>query len=186
MKRLSGMIVIVTTLHFFLCSWYDKLSESDKQWLLVPQDLTDSLFSGYVPQKDSRGRPFFFKKTKTSLSGFSAVFEQKLKRARKGTVLYTVQVSYARTEVDARALYGNYLTVEEKLKNSVIKTDPKRFDADDVLLIQSDRLLYLTIRKKLILYFVQIENCAIDLEMIKGKILQKIDFIECHAAAFRT
>jgi len=186
MKRLFGMIVALSAVLFFLCSSYGKPCEADKQWLLLPQDLTDSLFSGYLPQKNSRGQLFFFKKTKTSLSGFSAVFEQKLENSRKGTILYTVQVSYARTEVDARALYGNYLTVEEKLKNFVKKADPKRFNVDDVLLIQSDRLLYLTLRKNLILYFVQIENCAIDLEMIKSKILQKIAFIERHAAAFRT
>jgi len=186
MKGLFGMIVALSALLFFLCSSYGKPSEADKQWLLVPQEFTDSLFSGYLPQKNSRGQPFFFKKTKTSLSGFSAVFEQKLEHARKGTILYTVQVSYARTEVDARALYGNYLTVEENLKDFVKKAEPKRFNVDDVLLIQSDRLLYLTLRKNLILYFVQIENCAIDLEMIKGKILQKIAFIERHAAAFRT
>ncbi|MBN2036751.1 MAG: hypothetical protein JW768_08430 [Chitinispirillaceae bacterium] len=186
MKRLSGIISALSTGLFLLCSSYGTLSEADKPWLLLPQDLPDTLFAGYLPQKNSGGRPFFFKKTKTSLSGFSAVFEQKLTHAQKGTVLYTVQVSYARNETDARALYGNYLTVEERFKNHVKKAEPSDFAADDVLLIHSDRVLYLTIRKNLILYFIQIDNCSVDLEPVKREILRKIDFIERHAAAFRT
>jgi hypothetical protein len=187
MKPFICMIAAVSLALFFsLCSSSDTLSEADKQWLLVPQDLPDSLFSGYLPQNNSLGRPFFFKKTKTSLSGFSAVFEQKLMHAQRGTVVFTVQVSYARNEVDARALYGNYLTIEEKLKGFVKKADPKRFAVDDILLIQSDRLLYLAVRKNLILYFVQIENRAVNLETVTKKILQKMYYIERHAAAFRT
>ena len=104
MKRYICIISAISLGLFFLCSSYGTLSEADKQWLLLPQDLPDTLFSGYLPQKNSGGKLFFFKKTKTSLSGFSAVFEQKLTHARKGTVLYTVQVSYARNETDARAL----------------------------------------------------------------------------------
>jgi hypothetical protein len=186
MKRLSGMIYALSTGLFFLCASYSTLSEADKLWLLLPQDLPDTLFAGYLPQKNNGGKPFFFKKTKTSLSGFSAVFEQKLTHAQKGTVLYTVQVSYARNETDARALYGNYLTVEERFKNLVKKAEPANFAADDVLLIHSDRVLYLTIRKNLILYFIQIDNCSVGLEPVKREILRKIEFIERHAAAFRT
>jgi hypothetical protein len=186
MKRLFCMIVGLSALLFPLCSSYGRLSEADKLWLMVPQDLPDSLFAGYQPQKNNGGKLFFFKKTKTSLSGFSAVFEQKLSHAQKGTVSYTVQVSYAQNETDARALYGNYLTIEERLKNFVKKTDPLKFAADDVLLIQSDSILYLTLRKNLILYFVQIDNCTVDLEAVKRIIMKKIDFIEHHAALFRT
>ena len=97
-----------------------------------------------------------------------------------------MQVSYARNETDARALYGNYLTIEERLKKFVKKAEPRLFAVDDVLLIQSDSILYLTLRKNLILYFVQIDNCAVDLETVKGVILKKIGFIERHAALFRT
>jgi hypothetical protein len=186
MKRLFCMIVGLSALLFVMCSSKGNLSEADKLWLMTPQDFPDSLFAGYLPQKNNGGKLFFFKKTKTSLSGFSAVFEQKLAHARKGTVLYTVQVSYAQNETDARALYGNYLTIEERLKNFVKKTDPRKFAVDDVLLIQSDSILYLTLRKNLILYFVQIDNCAVDLEEVKSIILKKIDFIERHAALFRT
>lgn len=184
MKRLFCKTAGLSALLLFMCS--GGLSEADKQWLLLPQDLPDSLFSGYTPQKNNGGKLFFFKKTKTSLSGFSAVFEQKLSHAQKGTVLYTVQVSYARNETDARALYGNYLTIEERLKNFVKKADPRKFAVDDVLLIQSDRILYLTLRKNLILYFVQIDNCAVDLEAIKNIVLTKIGFIERNAALFKT
>ncbi len=162
------------------------VSEADKQWMILPRDLPDSLFNGYVPQKNSRGLPYFFNKTKTSLSGFSAVFEQKLTHARKRTVSFTAQVTYARTEIDARAFYGTYLTVDENFKNFVKKAEPKHFGVDDVLLIQSDSLLYLTLRKNLVVYFIQIENCGIDCEMIKNIILEKIDFIERHAGEFKT
>jgi hypothetical protein len=186
MKRFFGLISVLSTGLFFLCSSYGTLSEADKLWLLLPQDLPDTLFSGYLPQKNSGGKLFFFKKTKTSLSGFSAVFEQKLTHPQKGTVLFTVQVSYARNETDARALYGNYLTVEERFKNLVKKTRPEDFTVDDVLLIHSDRVIYLTLRKNRILYFLQIDNCSVDLEPVKGEILSKIKFIERHAAAFRT
>lgn len=185
MKHIFLVTTGVCALLFFLCSSYGTLSESDKQWLLLPQEL-DTIFSGFQPQKNNGGRLFFFKKTKTSLSGFSAVFEQKLSHAHKGTVLYTVQVSYARNETDSRALYGNYLTVEERFKNLVKKAEPANFAADDVLLIHSDRVLYLTIRKNLILYFIQIDNCSVGLEPVKREILRKIEFIERHAAAFRT
>jgi hypothetical protein len=186
MKQLFCMIAAFSFLSFFLCSSYGTLSETDKQWLLLPQDLPDTLFSGYLPQKNSGGKLFFFNKTKTSLSGFSAVFQQKLTHAHKGTVLYTVQVSYARNETDARALYGNYLTIEERLKNFVKKAEPRLFAVDNVLLIQSDRILYLTLRKNRILYFVQIENIAVDLLAVKREILRKIDFIERHSSDFRT
>lgn len=186
MKHYFRMISALSMGLFFLCSSYSTLSEADKLWLLLPQDLPDTLFSGYLPQKNSGGKLFFFKKTKTSLSGFSAVFEQKLTHPQKGTVLYTVQVSYARNETDARALYGNYLTVEERFKNHVKKTKPADFAVDDVLLIHSDRVLYLTIRKNRILYFIQIDNCSVDLEPVKREILKKIEFIERHAVVFRT
>jgi hypothetical protein len=186
MKRFFCMTAALSALLFFLCSSYGTLSETDKQWLLLPQDLPDTLFSGYLPIKNNGGRLFFFKKTKTSLSGFSAVFEQKLAHAKKGTASYTVQVSYARNETDARALYGNYLTIEERLGRFVKKTEPRQFAVDNVLLIQSDRTLYLALRKNRILYFLQIDNCAVDLQVVKSEILKKIDFIERHAADFRT
>jgi hypothetical protein len=186
MKRLFCMTAALPALLFVVCSSYGTLSEADKLWLLLPVDLPDSLFSGYVPQKNNNGRLFFFKKTKTSLSGFSAVFEQKLAHPKKGTASYTVQVSYARNETDARALYGNYLTIEERLKNFVKKAEPRQFAVDNVVLIQSDRTLYLALRKNRILYFIQIDNCAVDLKAVKGEILKKIDFIEQHAADFKT
>ncbi|MBN1127621.1 MAG: hypothetical protein JXA71_01450 [Chitinispirillaceae bacterium] len=168
-----------------VCS-YGKISESDRQWLLLPDDLGDTLFSGYVPQKTGGGGLYFYKKTKTSLSGFSAVFEQQLSHPEKGTASYTVQVSYARNETDARALYGNYLTVEERLKDHVKKAEAPKFGVDDVLLIHSDSTLYMTIRKNRILYFIQIDNCAVDVEPVKKVILRKIGFIEGHASDFRT
>ena len=71
-------------------------------------------------------------------------------------------------------------------KKYVQKVDPKHFEADDAVLIQSDSLLYLTLRKNLIVYFVQIENCIITAETIKSKILQKMHFIETHSSLFRT
>lgn len=185
MKRNIKTVSALSAWIFIMCA-YGRISESDRQWLLLPQNLPDSVFSGYVPQKTGGSGLYFFKKTKTSLSGFSAVFEQKLHHPRRGTASYTVQVSYARNETDARALYGNYLTVEERLKNHVRKADPSKFAADDVLLIHSDSTLYLTIRKNLILYFIQIDNCAVDLEPFKSEILKRIEFIEEHAEDFRT
>jgi len=186
MKRLCCIIVALSVVLCVHCSLHPEVSKADKQWMMMPQDLPDSLFTGYVPKKNSRGLPFFFNKTKTSLSGFSAVFEQKLVHARNDTVSFTAQVTYARTDVDARAFYGNYLAIEDKFKNFVKKTEPKRFGADEVLLIQSDSMFSLVLRKNLILYFVQIENCAVDGELVKNKILQKIDFIERHAGKFKT
>jgi hypothetical protein len=185
MQRCSVLIAVLSACFCLLCS-SGMLSEAEKGWLLLPQDLPDTLFSGYLPQKNSGGRQYFFKKTKTSLSGFSAVFEQKLAHPRKGTASYTVQVSYARNETDARALYGNYLTIEERLKNHVQKAAPADFNADDVLLIHSDRVLYLTVRKKCILYFIQIDNCSVDPEAVKKEMMRKIEFIERHAGAFST
>jgi hypothetical protein len=186
MKRFYCGIISLSIVLCIHCSLHPEVSKADKQWMLMPQDLPDSLFTGYVPAKNSRGQPFFFNKTKTSLSGFSAVFEQKLVRARNDTVSFTAQVTYARTDVDARAFYGNYLAIEDKYNKFVKKTEPKRFGADEVLLIQSDRMFSLVLRKNLILYFVQIENRAVDCETVKNKILQKIDFIERHAGSFKT
>jgi hypothetical protein len=186
MKKLFIMIFSVFGLCLPLCSSDDNISEADKRWLLVPQELPDTLIAGYTPQKNSRGREYFYKKTKTSLSGFSGVFAQKLINAKKDLISFTVQVSYARSDIDARALYGNYLTIEEKNKKYVRKVDPKHFEADDAVLIQSDNLLYLTLRKNRIVYFVQIENCTVTAETIKTKIFEKIRFIENHASLFRT
>jgi hypothetical protein len=186
MKRLVCITAAASALLIVLCSSYGRISENDKRWLLMPEDLPDTVFAGYLPQKNSGGKFFFFNKTKTSLSGFSAVFQQSLVHPQKGTAIFTVQVSYARNETDARALYGNYLTVEERLKYFVKKADPRQFAADDVLLIQSDVTLYLTLRKKCVLYFVQIDNCAVDLQAVKSEVRNKIGFIERHAADFQT
>ena len=186
MNKIFIITLMVFVLCLSFCSSGDNIAEADKLWLLVPQELPDSLVAGYTPQKNSRGQQYFYKKTKTSLSGFSGVFVQKLIHAQKNPISFTVQVSYARTDIDARALYGNYLTIEEKNKKYVQKVDPKHFEADDAVLIQSDSLLYLTLRKNLIVYFVQIENCTIAAETIKSKILQKIHYIETHSSLFRT
>jgi hypothetical protein len=186
MKLVGGILTTLLAVNGFFCSPNATVPDADRQWLLTPQDLPASLLDGYVPEKNHQRHTLFYKKTKTSISGFSAVFGQQLAHAQKTPVSFTVQVSYARTETDARVLYGTYLTVEEKYGKLLKKTAPRDFGVDDALLLQSPAFLYLALRKNLIVYFVQIENCPIDLEMIKSKVAAKIHFLEQHAGEFKT
>ena len=186
MKTAWGSIAALAAIVFFACSQNSTVSPSDKAWLFVPQDLPDSVVAGFVPQKNSMQKPLFFKKTNPSLSGFSAVFVQKLADAKKRTISFTCQVSYARSETDARAFFSPYLAIDSRMNAFVKKADAKHFGADDVLLIQSDSLLYLALRKQLIIYFVQIENLRVDVEAVKDIIAKKISYLEAHADEFRT
>lgn len=185
-KRSCTIITVLFAVNFFFCSTNATVPEADKRWLLLPQDLPSPLLAGYAPKKMTHGQLLFYKKTKTSLSGFSAVFQQQMERAQKKPVSFTVQVSYARTVTDAKALFGTYLTVEEKYGKLFKKTAPADFGVNDVLLLKSPDFLYLALRKNLVVYFVQIENCALDLEMIKGKVAEKMLLIEQHAGEFKT
>jgi hypothetical protein len=185
MKLVCVILSTLLAVNFFFCSPNATVPEPDKQWLLLPQDLAPVL-AGYTPQKNSLRHELFYKKTKTSLSGFSAVFGQQLVREGKIPITFTVQVSYGRSETDAKATFGTYLTVEEKYGKFLKKTAAKDFGADDALLLQSPLFLYLALRKNLVVYFVQIENCAVDLEMIKNKIAEKMMYLENHSEEFKT
>jgi hypothetical protein len=186
MKLVCGILSMIVAVNFFFCSPNATVPETDKQWLLLPQDLPAQLLAGYAPQKNSQRHDLFYKKTKTSLSGFSAVFGQQLVHEGKIPVTFTVQVSYGRSETDAKATFGTYLTVEEKYGKFLKKTSPKDFGADDALLLQSPLFLYLALRKNLVVYFVQIENCPINLEMIKSKVAEKMMYLESHSEEFKT
>jgi len=170
---------------FFSCMHGSKLPDADKQWLVVPQDFP-AVFEGYSPKKATHNQLYFFQKTRTALSGFSAVFGQQLAKPGCPVVSYTVQVSYCRNPNDARTTLGLYYTIEERLNKYVVKTDAAKFGADDVLLIQSDSILYLALRKGLIVYFIQIEGLKLDLAPVKEKIFRKIEFMQNNPAEFRT
>ena len=167
------------------CISGSKLPEPDKQWLLLPQDFP-AVFKGYSPKKATHRQLYFYKKTRTALSGFSAVYGQQLAKPGCPVVTYTVQVSYCRNPNDAKTTVGWYYTIEERLNKLVVKTDAVKFGADDVLLIQSDTILYLALRKGLVVYFVQIEGVKMDLAQVKEKIFRKIEFIQKNPAEFRT
>jgi hypothetical protein len=184
-KQVAIITLMLSIPLIFSCVSGKKLPEADKQWLLVPQDFP-AVFSGYSPKKGTHGQPYFYKKTRTALSGFSAVYGQQLARAGSPVVSFTSQVSYCRNPNDAKTTVGWYFTIEDRLNKFVVKTDAAKFGTDDVLLIQSDAIFYLAVRKGLVVYFVQIEGVKMDLALVKEKIFEKIEFIQKNPGEFRT
>ena len=77
MKNFFIIILSAFGLCLPLCSSDDKISEADKLWLFLPQELPEFLVTGYAPQKNSRSRNIFIKKLKLPCRDFR-VFVQKL------------------------------------------------------------------------------------------------------------
>lgn len=178
---LLGMIpALVTT-----CGTVPKLPPADREWLLLPDDLPD-VFAGYAPKPGTHKQLYFYKKAQTALSGFSAVYSQQFVNAAGNVADYTAQVSYCRTRSDAETVMRGLYVIEAKNRDFVKRADTAEYGVDDVLLLQSETLLYLALRKELIVYFVQIDNARAGIETVREAVVRKLRFLKSHPEAFRT
>jgi hypothetical protein len=180
MKNMPLYIILVLLLS---CATSPKLSESDRMWLLLPQDFS-GLFNGCTPVKATHNQMFFYSKKQAPLTGFSARYLQQFSTGAGATVTFTSQTAWLATANDAEKTMAGYFSIETKNAPFVKKIVPSEFGADDAILVQSDSLLYLAERKGLIVYFVQIDGLKANLDEVKNALAAKIGFMEKHPELF--
>lgn len=185
-KKILLVIPILVTTLFFSCTQDSNLPEPEKQWLLVPQEFSGTLFAGYSPKKATHGQTYFYKKTGPRFRAFPPCTPSSLLTAAARPSTLRPKYRIAGTSMTRKRPSAGTTRSRKRTKKILKSVDAQQFGADDVLLLQSESLFYLALRKGLVVYFLQIENVKVDLEPIKEKIFEKIRFIENNTRLFRT
>jgi hypothetical protein len=161
---------------FTACSKQVTFDNEDKEYVFTFEDLKEFNIDDFVVQPMKNGKDYFY--TKTSTNNFRCMYGITLADEQSNRVKLTTSINIQPSNEKAIQLFeSSGKTLKAIYKTDIVDTNPKDYNVNQLLIINSEDFFSIVLVKDNLFYQVDIDGEQIREEQVRDNLLEKIDFI---------